>query len=287
MMPVRDLLWFRISDHAEGIRCHPLPKNGDLPEVTVHVNRPGSLLDQITALRREIAGVRRTSGTGGGAISDGSLTIQRGGALRMLDPDGTELAYLGPGPDGRQVIRFRRQGGGDVLATYTTDDGRPAWALSDGSGDPVVADDPGGSGLARPWIPVPLTRVRAQDLPAIEAAEFETVVEARFTKTHPYVELSTLDTAEPGTAGEGRIVITDPAGRAEAVDTWTVGDQLADRRRGPFPLPGTPYEGTVSAAVQWRRTAGRGQLRATALGLVQRDSSRDQHEPERSTAPER
>ncbi|MEU5847428.1 hypothetical protein [Saccharopolyspora shandongensis] len=247
------------------------------------INRPGSLLDQIIALRRELATVRRTSGTGGRAISDGSLTIQRGGSLRMLDPDGTELVYLGPGPDGRQVIRFRRQGGGYILATYTTDDGRPAWALSAADGEPVVADDTGGSGLARPWIPAPITRVRQQDLPMVTAAEFETVVEARLVKTHPYVELSTLDTAEAGTAGEGRIVITDPTGRAEVVDTWTVGTEFADRRRGPFPLPGTPYAGTVTVAIQWRRTTGRGQLRSTALGLVQRHTPDEQPEQKLST----
>jgi hypothetical protein len=94
------------------------------------VNRPGSLLDQITALRRELNTVRRSSGAGGGAISDGSLIIQRGGSLRMVDVDGTELVYFGPGPDGRQVVRFRRQGGGGILATYTAADGRSGWALS-------------------------------------------------------------------------------------------------------------------------------------------------------------
>ncbi|PKW14603.1 DddA-like double-stranded DNA deaminase toxin [Saccharopolyspora spinosa] len=48
----------------------------------------------------------------------------------MLDPDGTELVYLGPGPDDRQQVRLRRQGGGDMLATYTTANCRAAWALS-------------------------------------------------------------------------------------------------------------------------------------------------------------
>lgn len=248
------------------------------------VNRPGSLLDQITALRREIATVRRSSGVGGGAISDGSLTIQRGGSLRMVDADGTELVYLGPGPDGRQIVRFRRQGGGDVLATYTTADGRPGWALSANSGEPMVADDPiTGDVLARPWMPVPMAPVRPQDLPAVAGGEFETVVEARFTKTHAVVELSTLDTAEAGTGGEGRIVITDATGRVEVVDTWTVGTEFADRRRGPFPLPGRPYTGTVSVTVQWRRTTGRGQIRGTALGLIQRESPLYQLKRELST----
>ncbi|MEV5537467.1 hypothetical protein AB0L13_11455 [Saccharopolyspora shandongensis] len=202
----------------------------------------------------------------------------------MVDADGTELVHLGPGPDGRQIIQFRRQGGGDILATYTTAEGRPTWALSASTGDVVVADDPAaGDVLARPWIPVPVAPVRPQDLPVVTAAEFETVVEARFTKTHAFIELSTLDTAEQGTTGEGRIVITDPTGRAEVVDSWTVDDQLAERRRGPFPLPGTPYERTVSVSVQWRRTAGRGQIHGTALGLVQRGSPVDQHEPESST----
>jgi hypothetical protein len=53
------------------------------------INGPGSLLDQITALYRELNTVRRGSGAGGGASSDGSLVIQRGGSLRMLAPDGT------------------------------------------------------------------------------------------------------------------------------------------------------------------------------------------------------
>lgn len=130
-----------------------------------------------------------------------------------------------------------------------------------------------------------MTPVRPQDLPEVTAAEFETVVEARFTKTHAAVELSTLDTAENGTAGEERIAITDPTGRAEVVDTWTVGEQLTDGRRGPFPLPDRPYSGTVTVAVQWRRTTGRGQIRGTALGLIQRESPGDQLERELSTPP--
>ncbi|MBB5153287.1 hypothetical protein [Saccharopolyspora phatthalungensis] len=202
----------------------------------------------------------------------------------MLDPDDPELVYFGPAPDGRQMIRFRRQGGGDILATYTTTDGRPGWALSANSGDVVVADDPAaGNALARPWIPVPTTPVRPQDLPAVTAAGFETVVEARFAKTHAVIELSTLDTAESETAGEGRVVITDPAGHAEVVDIWAVGEQLANRRRGPFPVPGRPYEGTVSVTVLWRRTTGRGQIRSTALGLIQRESPSDQPERDLST----
>lgn len=158
----------------------------------------------------------------------------------MLDADGTELAYPGPGPDGRQVMQFRRQGGGDVFATYISEEDRSGWVLSAKNGEVVVADDL--NALARPWIPVPLTPVRRQDLPVVTNSEFETVIEAQSTKTHPHITLSTLDTCEDGTSGEGRILITSPDGTPRALTPGSSTLTKPGNREAPtcFLVPPTP-----------------------------------------------
>lgn len=146
--------------------------------------------------------------------------------------------------------------------------------LTDGSGEIAVSVDAGsGSGLARPWIPVPFEKVRLVDMPVVTSSSFETVWEANFAKSHPLIGLYTVDGCDAGTTGAGQIVITDPAtGGTEVVESWTNASGLGRTFRGPYALPGDVYDGPVRVAVRYRRTGGTGNVYALVMDATQQQS---------------
>jgi len=142
------------------------------------------------------------------------------------------------------------------------------------SSEIAVAGDAGSdSELARPWTPVSFEKVRLVDMPAVTSSSFETVWEANFAKSHPVIELYTVDGCDADTTGAGQIVITDPVtGGAEVVDSWTNGTGLGRALRGPYPLPGDGDGGMVRVAVQYRRTGGTGNVYVVVMDAIQRQS---------------
>lgn len=238
------------------------------------VNQPSNLIDQVIALRKEVAEIRKRVGIGNATISGGTFTVRQDGAIQMVDAAGSLILYFGPDSEGRQIIRIRRDGGRDVLYTHTVSNGEQYWALTDRTNAIAVSDDTvSGRGLARPWIPVSFERVRFADMPRVTNASFETVWEANFNRSHPFVELYTVDGCDTGTNGAGQVVITDPATGTSAVeDSWTNGPGLGRHYRGPYPLPGDVYAGPVRVSVQYRRTSGTGNVYAIAMDGTQRQT---------------
>ncbi|MFI9387780.1 hypothetical protein [Kutzneria sp. NPDC052558] len=105
-------------------------------------------------------------------------------------------------------------------------------------------------------VAVPFAPARAQDLPTVTAADFETVWQATVPVWCPALLLTTVDGCDVGTAGEGQLVLTDSAGTRTV--GWTCGEGLTRTVRGPFSLT----DGEVQLSVQYRRTTGSGVLRA-------------------------
>jgi len=103
---------------------------------------------------------------------------------------------------------------------------------------------------------VPFTPARAQDLPTVTAASFETVWQASVPVWCPTLFLTTVDGCDTGTAGEGQLVLTDSNGTQTV--GWTCGEGLTRTVRGPFSLA----DGQVQVIVQYRVTTGAGALRA-------------------------
>jgi hypothetical protein len=238
------------------------------------VNQPSNLIDQVIALRKEVAELRKRVGIGNATISGGTFTVRQDGAIRMVDGSGNLVLYFGPDDNGRQIIRIARDGGREVLYTYAIANGEQYWALTDRTNTIVVSDDAvSGSGMARPWIPVSFERVRFKDMPTVTNASFETVWEANFNRSHPYIELYSVDGCDTGTTGAAQVVITDPTtNTATVVDSWTNGSGLGRAYRGPYPLPGETYVGPVRVAVQYRRTGGTGNVYAVIMDATQRQS---------------
>lgn len=237
------------------------------------VNQPTNLIDQVMALRKEVAELRKRVGIGNATISGGTFTVRQDGAIQMMDAAGNLILYFGPDDAGRQIIRIRRDGGRNVLYTHTIDNGEQYWALTDRAGTIVVSDDTvSGAGLARPWIPVSFERVRSVDMPKVTSGSFETVWEANFNRSHPYIELYTVDGCDGATTAAAQVVITDPAGNSRVADTWTNGPGLGRHYRGPYALPGEAYSGAVRVSVQYRRTSGTGNVYAVVMDATQRQT---------------
>jgi hypothetical protein len=111
--------------------------------------------------------------------------------------------------------------------------------------------------------PVVFERVRIQDMPAVTNSEFETVWEAVVPRSYPLLDLYTVEGCDGDVTGEGQLVFVDTGTVAES---WTVATTLTRVYRGPYPLPsGRP----IRIAVQYRRTAGSGNVYTAVLGATQ------------------
>jgi hypothetical protein len=238
------------------------------------VNQPANLIDQVIALRKEVAELRKRVGLGNATISGGTFTVQGDGIIQMIDADGNLILYFGPDDRGQQVIRINRDLGLPVMHTYPVSGGNQYWALFDRGGRIVASDDAvSGTGMARPWIPVCFERVRLPtDMPSVTDSSFVTVWEANFNKSHPQIELWTVDGCDGGTTGEGQIVITGPGGAGGVVDSWSTTSAFGRNYRGPYDLPGEPYSGQVRVSVQYRRVSGSGNVYSIAMDATQRQS---------------
>lgn len=123
------------------------------------VNQPSNLLDRIKRAEQQIQRLWKSVGLASATISRGGLTLLQDAFLRMVDDNDTEILYMGPDVDGKQIIRLRRESGAPVLSTYFTNGTTQFWALYDNTGRIIASDDAlSGVGLARPWLPVPLYR---------------------------------------------------------------------------------------------------------------------------------
>lgn len=93
-------------------------------------------------------------------ISAGGLTVQDDGFITLINSDGLQVLYIGPGPapDHRHQVIIHRGDGSYVLTSLNSGPGtKVRWALQDRAGHFIVQDDQDAdSGLAKPWLDVTL-----------------------------------------------------------------------------------------------------------------------------------
>lgn len=251
---------------------------------------PPSLLERIRKIAaEEVAKLARsgllrnasiTGGTGLTVRGEGGITID-GGALRVIGlggvpgATGDSTVYAGgvtPAlPDGtpQPGLILRRQDGTICLALYdptpdpTVSGGFEQFlAWFDRGQQIVVSDDTdSGRGLARPFIPIPLSRSRYTDWPAVTDGGFVDVLDSMsFYKVNARA-LATLrhTTDAEGTTGEVRVLVDD----VQVGTTVPVGFAVTTEFIGPFVVPGDAYTGH-RVSIQARRTAGTGAVRLAA-----------------------
>ena len=224
------------------------------------VNQPSNLLDRIIRVEKRVEEIWKKVGLASAVIRRGGLTLLEDAYLRMVDDNNHEIVYIGPDNEGKQIIRIRREGGAEVLYTYTAQGGRQFWALTDNAQQIVFSDDAvSGQGIARPWIPIPVQTTRFDDLPSTPNTNWDQLQSTAWRpKQHPFWKASVSHCVDnPDTTGEARLMLDGvQVGNAITVawlNAWT--------DVGPFPVPGT-HMSLHQLELHCRRTAGTGRVGA-------------------------
>lgn len=237
---------------------------------------PPNLKEQIQQMiDRSVAAAFRSAPLRNASISDGGITV-KGGFIWLRAADGTSSLYMGgvvPAlPDGtyQPGLILRREDGTVAMALYdpTPDPSTPGGfqqflAVYDRAQQIVMSDDTAsGQGLARPYIPIPVTRARYTDMVAVTDSAFVNVIETpgTFYKVNARARADircTTDTAD--TTGEVRVLVDG----VQVGATETVDFAVTTKYIGPFAVPGDAYT-QHSIKVQARRTAGTGAVRLDA-----------------------
>lgn len=226
------------------------------------VNQPSNLLDRIIRVEKRVEEIWKKVGLASAVIRRGGLTLLDDAFIRMVDDNGDEIVYIGPDNEGKQIIRIRREGGADVLYTYTAG-GRQFWALTDNTRQIVFSDDAvSGQGIARPWIPIPVITTRFDELPSTDAPDWDLLQTTVFRpKQQPFwkVTLKHCSTAAD-TSGEARLVL-DGVQVGEIIPVQWFNSWVDV---GPFPIPGT-HMSLHQLELFARRTSGTGRVGANML----------------------
>lgn len=224
------------------------------------VNQPSNLLDRIIRVEKRVEEIWKKVGLASAVIRRGGLTLLEDAYLRMVDDNDHEIVYIGPDNEGKQIIRIRREGGAEVLYTYTAQGGRQFWALTDNAQQIVFSDDAvSGQGIARPWVPIPVQTTRFDDLPSTPNTNWDQLQSTAWRpKQHPLWKVSISHCVDnPDTTGEARIMLDG----VQVGNTVTVAWLNAWTDVGPFPVPGT-HMSLHQLELQCRRAAGTGRVGA-------------------------
>lgn len=245
-----------------------------------------AIVAQLAGLQRQINELRAAAGLRSAVISDGGLTIKKGGnlvleagMLKVVDQDGTDIAIIGrldgfPAKDNGdpQVgFWFGRESGETAGFNLTNvEGGLQSWAWTARDGQGVIADDAvSGVNLARPYLPIGLTPSRYTDWPSSTSSAWETVFVGFNYRQHPQVIAyigATSDVA--GTSGEVRLVQLSEDGSAlgQLGPTIAVGFSIVTT----LLQAGMVYGGNTTIhnfGIQVRRTAGTGAIRCQPQGI--------------------
>jgi hypothetical protein len=211
---------------------------------------------------REIAGRAQTRPPQNQATT-GDVTIGPSQALRVKQAGGILDQSL-IGWDGTQRVAKFFRADGSLAFSVATPSGVPQTAtIWDGAGNAVLGDDSGGTGLARPYIPMVVAPARTADWLLTVSGTFEDVWRMTPLKINPRGTLTIGHIADASTAGEVQVTVN---GSAIGSPT-TVGTSQTTTTIGPFALPGA-QEAAVEIRVQGRRTSGAGNVRFAVLAAT-------------------
>lgn len=229
------------------------------------INQPADLDRTLADLQRQVDELKHLVSL---TTSRGSLILPAGTNLGVVDVDGQILVFVGSfqtlRPDGQQEqgVRINRDDGSAVLTvqnfTGTAEGYQQFLALWDRAQQIILSDDTAsGNGLARPYVPIPLTETRHTDWPKVTDAAFVPVWDSSFfykVNARAWVDLR-VGSDVSGTTGEVRVLVDG----VQVGTTQTVGFTIEGKRVGPFVVPGKAYT-SHTIEVQARRTAGTGNI---------------------------
>lgn len=241
------------------------------------VNLPTNLVDRVVKLERGLEAVRKLAGLTSAIIRRGGLTLLEDSFIKVVDDTNTTIVYIGPDVDGKQIVRLRREGGSNVLYTYTHINGQQFWALTDRGNRILASDDAAtGVGLARPWLAVPMHKLfngpaGVHQYATVDAAAISTekqLWEGRIPLvSHPRIELyGVWGQASGANNTTFRLLVN-----GTQVGTWSVNGALQNTTQGPFDMTAFIEQPNVQVSLM-ARASGTGEVAAGLLGCWQRQS---------------
>lgn len=195
-------------------------------------NHPQDFIERLRALEREVAVLRRGITLNGAVLSHGVMEVRNAA--------GDVVARIG---------KFV-QDGVDVYGV----------AVYDAVGNTLATVDSNGTGLARPYIPVPFASASTTvPTDTTASATFVDLAIARYRPQHPRLSVNVLARASDGTTtGEVQVLVGGVA--LAAAQTVTAG-MFGYLQFGPAALPiAYAHLASVDVTVQARRTAGPGTI---------------------------
>lgn len=235
---------------------------------------PGDIMRRLRDLERMVRELTAGRRLEAASVGRGGIVIKDGGSLRVLDRDGTPIAWMGAfGDDDESGFVLRRAGGELAFGVYGNGDASGFAAMYDLSGQYIVTDDvASGRGLARPYIPVQVGEVTAPTA-TTTSGTFVDLAAGMMSIQHPVLYAYLLVRASDATtAGEVRMVLDgNPVGSVVPVAAGAYAYVSA----GPAALPDNSYNyGALRGlTVQARRTAGAGSVGVRVLSIIGLESA--------------
>jgi hypothetical protein len=238
--------------------------------------QPGNLLDRLKRVEQRIAEIYKKVGIASAVIRAGGLTLLDDAFFRMVDDNDVEIVYFGPDSLGRQIIRLRREGGGDVMWTGYTLAGNQFWRLSDRFNRELFSDDTENGGIARPWLAIPLypkfsmaasSVYSYMNLPVASVTTETTLWEGRIPMvTHPFLTVTGVFGQASGTnSSTYRLKLN-----GVTVGTWAE-TTIVNADRGPFNVASSLGAADVPVTITAQAT-GTGNVGCQIYSLYQRQT---------------
>lgn len=248
------------------------------------------LFSRVEMLERQVAAMERTTTLTSASISEGDLTVRRGGSIRLVDrgslsvgedasvvvegddEDSEPILTLGNlissdgQPIGRGMYLQTRDGRYIAVLGENGADEKSSWvAFYDGHGAETLATDRAtGYGMALPRFSTPWTPARwSEDYILIDWPDWRSTYDARVPASHPFLQAS-FDTGSSGAEVQVRLV-------TNGVVAWTspafTGARNFTETIPIHTLPNVQPRTTVVVQLQTRRLGGVGNhfIRATEL----------------------
>lgn len=246
----------------------------------IDVSDPGWINRKFTELQRQIEGLRSERRAAATTIGDGDLRLANGGALvvdggelLLLDTDGSVLFRAGVQSFGDRGVAIYRDSGLAAIEVTKSSAGLPqAVRIRDSAGNEIISEWPFGTGLGKPYLPMPAYPVTAPAAygphgPEVTttSATWVTLWSMRTTQQNPlWRPRLVLKCSDGTTTAQVRVVKED--GTTLLNDFFTgpswVGNvpllSTAYLTHSPFVIIGGAYGADVTRHVQVQVTAGAG-----------------------------
>ena len=240
---------------------------------------PQTLARKVAALEREVRELRAARRLESATVGAGGVRIINGGRLAMDTVPGVRMVDIGSITDGRfnhpdgrpqQAMWLRREDGTLIMSCFSgIGTEQQAWNFYDRDGRSVFSEDTvSGSGLARPYLPVPMAPAYQGGWdywPRTSSTTAQELWTAKMYKQQPKL-IVTFRAAVDTSGATGVVDLTvGLANTTNVVASATVAFSVDYFTFGPIDLTAYAHMQQLDVKLRAYRTAGTGTVRASLL----------------------